>query len=157
MSASDQLRLAARVLPVSPQGRVLLLHEQNPAAPGVLYWGSVGGAVDPGESLTEAATRELFEETGIVIVPDELVGPVLRAEQPFTWDGRDYVNDAHFFALPLEETVEVTFDNLVEAETGNMLGSAWWTPDGLAADGTAASAELIDAMRVAIDTIGGAV
>lgn len=155
MSASE-LRLAARVLPVSPEGRVLLLHEQNPAAPGVLYWGSVGGAVDPGETLTDAAVREMFEETGIVVVPGALVGPVLRAEQPFTWAGRDYVNDAHFFALPLAEPVEVTFDNLVEEETGNMLGWGWWTPDDLAADGTAASPELIDAMALAIEAIGGA-
>ena len=150
-----RLRLAARVLPVSPEGRVLLLQEQNPAAPGVLYWGSVGGAVDPGESLAEAAVRELHEETGIIAVPSALVGPVLRAEQPFTWAGRDYVNDAHFFALALDESVEVTFDNLVEEETGNMLGSGWWTPEDLEADGTAASAELIGAMRLAIDVIGG--
>lgn len=148
------LRLAARVLPVSPEGRVLLLQEQNPAIPGVLYWGSAGGAVDPGESLAEAAVRELHEETGIVAHPGALVGPILRAEQPFTWAGRDYVNDAHFFALPLPESVEVTFDNLVEEETGNVLGSAWWTPADLDADGTAASAELIDAMRLAIDAIG---
>ncbi len=150
------LRLAARVLPVSPEGRVLLLQEQNPAIPGVFYWGSVGGAVDPGESLAEAAARELHEETGIIAHPAALVGPLLRAEQPFTWAGRDYVNDAHFFALSLPESVEVTFDNLVEEETGNVLGSAWWTPTDLDADGTAASAELIDAMRLAIDAIGDA-
>jgi len=148
------LRLAARVLPVSPERRVLLLQEQNPAIPGVLYWGSIGGAVDPGESLAEAAVRELHEETGIVAHPAALVGPILQAEQPFTWAGRDYVNDAHFFALPLPESVEVTFDNLVEEETGNVLGSAWWAPADLDADGTAASAELIDAMRLAIDAIG---
>ncbi len=148
------LRLAARVLPVSPEGRVLLLQEQNPAIPGVLYWGSIGGAVDPGESLAEAAVRELHEETGIVALPAALVGPVLRAEQPFTWAGRDYANDAHFFALPLAESVDVTFDNLVEEEMGNMLGSAWWTPQDLEEDGTAASAELIGAMQLAIDVIG---
>lgn len=143
-------RLAARVLPVSPEGRVLLLHEQNPAEPGILYWGSVGGAVDPGESLEEAVVRELFEETGLVAEPAELVGPILRTDQPFTWAGRDYVNDAHFFAMRLPESAQVSFDHLVEEETGNVLGSGWWTPEALEADGTAASAELPEAMRLAI-------
>jgi 8-oxo-dGTP pyrophosphatase MutT (NUDIX family) len=146
-------RLAARVLPVSPDGRVLLLHEQDPARPGILYWGSIGGAVDPGESLQEALVRELFEETGLVAEPDELVGPVLRADQPFTWAGRDYVNDAHFFAMRLMESAEVTFDNLVEEENGNLLGAGWWTPEALEQDGTAASAELPQAMRLAIKTM----
>jgi 8-oxo-dGTP pyrophosphatase MutT (NUDIX family) len=146
-------RLAARVLPVSPEGRVLLLHEQDPARPGIRYWGSIGGAVDPGETLTLAAVRELHEETGLVAEPDSLVGPVLRADQPFTWAGRDYVNDAHFFALRLPETVEVTFDHLVEEETGNVFGAEWWTPEALEVDGAAASAELPKAMRLAIDAV----
>ena len=59
------IRTAARVLPVSPDGQVLLLQCQDPARPGDLHWISVGGAVDPGESRVEAALRELREETGI--------------------------------------------------------------------------------------------
>jgi len=58
-------RVAARVLPVSPDGEVLMLQDQDPAEPGVLRWGTIGGATDPGESLVDAAIRELFEETGI--------------------------------------------------------------------------------------------
>ena len=52
-------RPTARVLPVSPDGAVLLLQDQDPAHPGVVRWGSVGGAVEAGESLVEAAVREL--------------------------------------------------------------------------------------------------
>ena len=150
---SDGKRLAARVLPVSPQGRVLLLHEQDPARPGIHYWGSIGGAVDAGESLEAAAVRELHEETGLVADPSALVGPVLRVDQPFSWAGRDYVNDAHFFALPLAESAEVTFDHLVEEEPGNVLGSGWWTPEALEDDGTAASGDLPRAMRLAIEAL----
>ena len=62
-------RTTARVLPVNVEGEVLLLQDQDPAHPGVLRWISIGGAVDDGESLVEAALRELREETGIEAEP----------------------------------------------------------------------------------------
>ena len=43
-------RVTARVLPVNPDGEVLLLQDVDPAVPGVLRWGTIGGALDPGES-----------------------------------------------------------------------------------------------------------
>ena len=43
------LRVTARVLPVNHRGEVLLLQDQDPGRPGILRWGTIGGAVDPGE------------------------------------------------------------------------------------------------------------
>lgn len=125
-------RVTARVLPVSPAGAVLLLQEQDPARPGELYWSSIGGAVDSGESLSEAAVRELREETGIVVGPDHLAAPVHRGVQAYSWDGVDYVADATYFVVPLEEHAEVSFDHLEPEEVGNVLGAGWWTPAALA-------------------------
>ncbi len=148
-------RIAARVLPVSPAGEVLLLQGQDPAVPGELHWVSIGGAVDPGESLAGAAIRELAEETGIAASEADLLGPVHRATHPFSWDGRSYVSDNHFFALRLEPTTEIHFSGLEEAEVGNILKAAWWTPEALGADGSAASPDLPEIMAVAIATVGG--
>ena len=67
-------RVSARVLPVSPDGEVLLLQDRDPAERDVLRWGTIGGAVDPGESLEEAAVREMHEETGL-IDPADLTPP----------------------------------------------------------------------------------
>jgi 8-oxo-dGTP pyrophosphatase MutT (NUDIX family) len=125
-------RVTARVLPVSPTGAVLLLQEQDPTRPGELYWSSIGGAVDPGESLTEAAVRELREETGIVVGHDRLTAPVHRGVQAYSWDGVDSVADSTYFVVRLEEHVEVSFDGLEPEEVGNVLAAGWWTPAALA-------------------------
>lgn len=124
-------RVTARVLPVSQTGAVLLLQEQDPARPGDLFWSSIGGAVDSGESLPEAAVRELREETGIVVGVDCLTAPVHRELRAYSWDGIDYVADSTYFVVPLEGHVEVNFDHLEPGEVGNVLAAGWWTPAAL--------------------------
>lgn len=124
-------RTAARVLPVSPDGAVLLLEERDPAHPDAPYWSSIGGGVDPGESLVEAAVRELREETGIVTVAAQLLGPLGSFEHAYSFAGRDYLSDNTCFAVAMPREVAVSFDGLVPEEVGNVLGSRWWLLDEL--------------------------
>jgi ADP-ribose pyrophosphatase len=51
------------VLPVFPDGKILLIRQYRHAA-GAFLWELVAGHVDPGESPLAAAHRELAEETG---------------------------------------------------------------------------------------------
>lgn len=125
-------RATARVLPVSTDGAVLLLEEQDPARPGERYWSSIGGAPDPGETLRAAAVREMREEAGIVVGADDLVGPVRLDQRAYSWGGVDYVGEHTYFALPLERGVEISFDGLEPEEVGTVLGADWWLPESLA-------------------------
>jgi 8-oxo-dGTP pyrophosphatase MutT (NUDIX family) len=152
-SAGPIHRTAVRLLPVSPEGRILLLQAQDPARPGDLHWISVGGGVDPGETHEQAAVRELFEETGIEAPVDVVVGPLGEGIHPFSWDGVDYVSHSRFYAMALPADVSVHFEGLDAGEVGNILRAEWWTPEELEADGTAASADMPEMMRAAIAAV----
>ena len=53
------------VLPVLPDGRIVLIRQYRHAA-GEFLWELVAGHKDPGESFAQGAHRELEEETGYV-------------------------------------------------------------------------------------------
>jgi ADP-ribose pyrophosphatase YjhB (NUDIX family) len=85
-------------------------------------WSIPGGRVEAGEALTDAAVREVFEETG---VPIQLDG-ILRVEHS---PGRQREGDAHvrmrvlFTGSPLDDTPPKT---MADDES---LGAAWLTLD----------------------------
>ena len=61
-----RVRPTARVLLLDGENRILLMKGRlpsNPDAPGA--WFTIGGGIEPGESLYEAAAREVVEETGL--------------------------------------------------------------------------------------------
>ena len=61
-------------------GKFLLLH-RHPAKSSGGTWGLPAGKVDRGESIEEAVSRELYEESGIQGIP-ELVQSVYVTEAP---------------------------------------------------------------------------
>jgi 8-oxo-dGTP diphosphatase len=59
-------RLTARVLLLNPAGRILLMKGRLPGRPdGPAFWYSIGGGVEDGETVLQAAAREVVEETGL--------------------------------------------------------------------------------------------
>ena len=74
---------------LDPDGRLLLIRRGHPPAVGA--WSIPGGRVEPGESDTEALTREVLEETGLAVTVGRLVGTVDRSGPGGTvYEIRDY-------------------------------------------------------------------
>ncbi len=79
-----------------------------------------GGRLELGESAAEAAQRELFEETGLAIVPENL--KEIKVSNSFIWDGRSKYK-FYFFSL---------FFSGDDIEIGNPEGKhewSWYTLD----------------------------
>ncbi|MGI5244713.1 NUDIX hydrolase [Dactylosporangium sp. CA-139066] len=131
-AAAEIDRRAARVLLLDPSGRVLMLRGCDPARPEHRYWFTVGGGLEAGESLIDAAVREVYEETGLRITRDDLVGPVRTDHVDFPFDGRWYSQEQSFFVVRAD-AFDADLSHLADYEVTSVDATRWWSADELAA------------------------
>jgi 8-oxo-dGTP pyrophosphatase MutT (NUDIX family) len=146
-------RNTARVLPVDQEGRVLLLHGWDPVRPDVQFWFTIGGAAEPGETLREAAARELQEEVGLTVDPALLGEPIETAPIEFSWAGVLFVQDQTFYAIAVRDA-EVSFDGQDALERSTIDKHGWLRPDDLDGGGERpADPEMPRLMRLAVAAV----
>ena len=71
-------RLVVTTIPVTEDGRIVLL--RRGIEPGAGLWAQPGGFLEVDETVSEAAIRETFEETGLVVQPGDVIGLYSRLE-----------------------------------------------------------------------------
>lgn len=124
-------RRAGRVLLLDAAGRVLLFHGYDPARPTHGYWFTPGGGLDEGETMAEAAARELFEETGLRLGAERLGAAVWREVTEFPFAGQWYQQEQEFFLVRVDSW-QVDTVGFNDIERGSVDGHRWWTVAELA-------------------------
>lgn len=71
-------RLVVTTLPVNDAGELVLI--RRGIEPGIGFWAQPGGFLEVDETVNQAAIRETFEETGLLVEPGEIIGLYTRLE-----------------------------------------------------------------------------
>ena len=130
-------RTSARVVLLDGTGAVLLLCGSDPANPafpdGVAprWWFTVGGEVRPGERLAEAAARELAEETGLRVMPADMVGPVWRRDEVFEFNG-SLIDSEEFYLVHRTQRFEPAVGGRTELERRYIHEARWCDANDIA-------------------------
>jgi 8-oxo-dGTP diphosphatase len=123
-------RPTARVLLLDPEDRVLLMKGRLPSQPdGPSFWFAIGGGVEPGESVRQAAAREIVEETGLT---DAVLGAVAWYREVIMADAEHepWLFQEHYLVArtqggPLSRTGWLPHEHALTDEL------RWWTLDEL--------------------------
>lgn len=125
-------RRTARVLLLDGDDRLLLFLFKS--RDGGVCWLTPGGGVGRREQLAVAASRELREETGLVVAPSELGRPVAVSSgyADLGWIRGLLRDDFFLYRTPAHEVVT---DGQEEFERTALTAFRWWTLDELNATG----------------------
>ena len=132
-----RFRRAARVILLDADDRLLLVRGHDADQPERSWWFTVGGGMEPGEDARSAAVREVREETGLVLDPGALVGPVLTRSAVFDFFAEHCRQDEEIFLARVdlgdEDGAGFARDGWTSVEhdvLDELRGGAWTTSNG---------------------------
>lgn len=117
-------RVAARVVLVADDDAVFLISARDPGTTDAReFWFTPGGGLEPGETLEEAARREIHEEIGQTLGD---LGPVVwERSTTFNFDGSTIVQAESFFVV---RTTRFDAHRIAwtDIESRSTTGWRWW-------------------------------
>ncbi|MCF2706579.1 NUDIX domain-containing protein [Arcanobacterium haemolyticum] len=130
-------REAARIVIFRPDGATYLIYGHDIDDTDHAWWFTVGGGYGGDETPRQGACRELYEETGLVVSPDRLVGPVLDRHATFYFASETRRQHEYFFLLFLDndEAARVgEHRELTDLEQEVLDEYRWWQPEEIPAE-----------------------
>ena len=132
MAKPLRVRLAARVILLDPDDRVLLMRYDD-APPNGRHWSTPGGGLNDGEEYPAAALRELAEETGWSDV--ELLGEVYRNSFDMEYGGHIVRQDERLYLARTDQACRVIEGVAAMHASDGITAWRWWTLAELDATG----------------------
>lgn len=124
-------RRVVRLVVRDADERVLLFHTRDSTDPSLgTCWELPGGGIEAGETQTDAAKRELLEETGIVVDPDQIQPSNWRRDVTYRYRGERRPQHEWVLAIRLSDSrPEIDPSRRDEHESQDCFGSRWWEVD----------------------------
>ena len=120
-------RITVRVILVSSVRRFLVFYSRfDPGVELPPRWVLPGGGVEPGESLIEAAQRELWEETGRKFQGEQLGEVIGFCHFEQEWKAGSFdTGEAHFFLVEVSEEFTPDQTNWTDEEVRDTIEHRW--------------------------------
>jgi len=118
-------RPTVRVLLIAPDKRILLFRFHDPRLSGAtVFWATVGGGIDPGESVAAAALREIREETGLA---DVTLGPTVWQDDHVIAIDQEPVLFRETYIVAFAAITTLTVDRWTDLEREVIREMRWFT------------------------------
>ena len=132
MSGNELIRDTVRIILINSENKVLLtlvddpLLENPDGSKHPPFWLTPGGGIDSGETIEDAAFRELYEETGIIKDKVEL-GPIVWRDASIFIRAKRKNSLNQRFIIARTDHMGGSFDNITESEKGYLKKLKWFS------------------------------